>query len=170
MIDSVSKLIDASANFLGVLGFILSILTYIQVLFNKAELKKINKRNFSRYRLPENLQDLKNISRSLSRLNVDFESNKAKISIEVVKIKPTLKSLKKSLDNHDMEHYSVLNKSVENSNNIKYKTSEISLLNRVLKNVLILDEFSVDDIYRKLTTLITDLENISKDNSQNLLQ
>ncbi|MDR6457192.1 hypothetical protein J2786_000285 [Chryseobacterium vietnamense] len=161
--------INDYANLFTFIGFIITILTFIVAINNKKILKAINKKSFSINRLPENLEDLKNLSRKISVLNANYDTNKKTIVIEIKQISPILKSLRKSLNKNDLEHFNRLNIEIKKMKNVYHNSNDISFLKKIIKNYIILDERFVDNVYILLTVLITDIENIQKDNKQNLL-
>ncbi|MHA4895635.1 hypothetical protein ACXZ1K_12850 [Pedobacter sp. PWIIR3] len=163
------KFISEGADWFTFIGFIITILTFLGVLFNKSLLKKINRKSFSINRMPENLSDLKTISRNISVFNAQFDYKKSEILTEINKISPILKSLKKSLNKADLEHYNSLNSEIKKINKVYYEESKVKRIRRLIGNYIVLDEDFVDKIYRLLTVLITDIENISNDNKQNLM-
>lgn len=164
-----NKFIGDGADWFTFIGFIVTILTFLGVLFNKNLLKKINRKSFSINRMPENLSDLKNISRNVSILNSEFDSKKSEILIEINKLSPILKSLKKSLNKTDLEHFNSLNSEIKKINKVYYEEIKVNRIRKLIGNYVILNEDFVDKIYRLLTVLITDIENISNDNKQNLI-
>ncbi|WP_318640565.1 hypothetical protein [Flavobacterium ardleyense] len=163
------KFISDGGDWFTFLGFVFSILTFLGILFNKSILKKINKKSFSINRMPENLIDLKTISRNISIFNSEFDSKKPEILIEINKLSPILKSLKKSLNKADLEHFNSLSAEIKKVSKIYYEESKVNRMRKFIGNYIILNEDFVDKIYRFLTVLITDIENISNDNQQNLI-
>lgn len=163
------ELIKNSADWFTVIGFFVTIFTFIGVLFNKKLIKRLNRKSFSINRMPENLNDLKTRSRSISILNAEFENNKSEILIEINKLSPILKSLKKSLNKGDLEHFNSLKTEIKKIKMVYYELSQVRFIPRIIGKYIILNEAFVDKIYRLLTVLITDIENITNDNNQNLI-
>jgi len=158
------------ADWLTIIGFIITILTYLVVRSNKKEINELNRKNFFVNRTPENLKELKNSSLALSRLISNLEENKREVLLEISKIAPILKSLKKSLREHDLEYFNLLKVEVDKHRNIFYKIEDVSWLKRKLKLYVILDEKYVDKTFIFLTTLITDIESLDKDFKKDLLK
>jgi hypothetical protein len=52
---------------------------------------------------------------------------------------------------------------------VYYKQSKIKPIRKLIGGYIIVNEGFVDKVYRFLTVLITDIENISSDNKQNLI-
>lgn len=164
-----NKFITESADWFSFIGFIITVLTFIGVIFNDCLLNEINRKSFSINRMPENLNDLKTLSRNISVLNSEFENNKLEILTEINKLSPVLKSLKKSLNKEDLEHYNSLKTEVAKIKSIYYDINEVKIFRRITGMYVILNEEFTDKIYRLLTVLITDIENIANDNRQNLI-
>lgn len=164
-----NEFIKETADWFSFIGFIITLLTFWGVLCNKKVLKKLNRKSFSINRMPENLSDLKIISRAISILNSDFANKKSDLLIEMNKLAPILKSLKKSLEKSDLEHYNLLNSELKKINQVYYDINNVKPIRKILGYYVIMDEDLVDKIYRLLTVLITDIENISNDNKQNLI-
>ncbi len=164
-----NKFINEWANGFTFIGLIVTIVTFFGVLINKSLLKRINRKSFSINRMPENLSDLKIISRNVSVLNSEFDIKKSEILIEINKLLPILKSLKKSLNKKDLEHFDSLNLEVKKINKVYYEESKVTRIRKLAGNYVILNEDFVDKIYRLLSVLITDIENIASDNKQNLI-
>ena len=164
-----NEFVKETADWFSFIGFIITLCTFWGVLFNKKLLKKINRKSFSINRMPENLNDLKIISRSISIFNSDFANKKSELLIEMNKLSPILKSLKKSLEKTDLDHYNLLNSELKKMNQVYYDISKVKTIRKLLGSYIIMDEDLVDKIYRFLTVLITDIENISNDNKQNLI-
>lgn len=158
------------ANWLTIIGFIITLLTYFVVKNNKKEIQALNRKNLFINRAPENLIELKKSSSNLSKLISDINSNKKEILIEISKLAPILKSLKKSLENHDLEYLNLLKKEINKHHKMAYSIDEISWIRKKLNLYVILDENYLDKTYRYLTTLITDIENLDKDFKKDLLK
>jgi len=159
---------DNISGVLEAVGFILGFLTFIGVVLNKKEIKKLNKKNFFINRMPENLKDLKSASSKIVSLSSNIEENKDKILVEISILSPILKSLKKSLQKEDLEHFILLNNEIR-----KHKFTYLSIDNvvwfrRVVGYYNLLDDNYVRNVYRYLTILITDIENINKDFKKDL--
>ncbi len=168
-LKNMNKFINEWANGFTFIGLIVTIVTFFGVLINKSLLKRINRKSFSINRMPENLSDLKIISRNVSVLNSEFDIKKSEILIEINKLLPILKSLKKSLNKKDLEHFDSLNLEVKKINKVYYEESKVTRIRKLAGNYVILNEDFVDKIYRLLSVLITDIENIASDNKQNLI-
>lgn len=164
-----NRLISDWADWFTFIGFIITGLTFFGVWFNKKLLDRINRKSFSINRMPENLNDLKIISRNVSILNAEFDIKRSEILVEINKLLPILKSLKKSLDKKDLEHFNSLNSAIKNIQNVFYEKSEVKPISKLFGNYVVLNEDFVDKTYRLLTVLITDIQNISNDNKQNLI-
>lgn len=158
------------ANWLTIIGFIITLLTYFVVKNNKKEIQALNRKNLFINRAPENLIELKKSSSNLSKLISDINSNKKEILIEISKLAPILKSLKKSLENHDLEYLNLLKKEINKHHKMAYSIDEIYWIRKKLNLYVILDENYLDKTYRYLTTLITDIENLDKDFKKDLLK
>lgn len=163
------NIINDYANLFTFIGLIISIFTLYKVWSNKKELEKLNKKNYAKNRMPENLDILKQISSRISGLNYMFEQNKIDLNNEIIKIRPVLKSLIKSLSQEDMEHVSNLDKLL--SKPLYFNIDDVPLWRKLplYKNFLIITEDKVDEVYVKLTAVITDIDIISKDTNKNLL-
>lgn len=164
-----NKFISDSADWFTFFGFILTIFTFLGVWLNKRLLNRINRKSFSINRMPENLSDLKTISRNVSILNSEFSTKKSDLLIEINKLSPILKSLKKSLNKTDLEHFNALEYEIKKMKKVYYEEKKVKFIRRFFGNYVILNEDFGDKIYRLLTVLITDIENISNDNKQNLI-
>ncbi len=158
------------ADWISILGFIITLSTYFVARENKKEIEELNKKNLFINRLPENLKDLRKSSSALSRLLSDLESNRKEILNEISKLAPILKSIKKSLKNDDLEYFHLLKNEVDKHGRICYSLDNVSWFKRKLNRYVVLDETYVDKIYRCLTTFITDLENLDKDFKKDLLR
>ena len=164
-----NKFIDDNANWFTFIGFIITIFTFIGVLCNKKYINKINRKNFTVNRMPENLSDLKTVSRNVSILNSQFDIKKSEILLEINKISPILKSLKKSLNKRDLEHFNSLYSEIKKINKLYNEENNVGRIRKIFGDYIILNEVFVDKIYRLLSVLITDIENILKDNKQNII-
>lgn len=163
------EIINNYGNLFSLLGLSLTLLTFISVIFNKRVLNTLNKKNFKINRMPENLEDLKEISNNLSDLLTDFDNKKKNIKVELSKIQPILKSLTKSLNNDEMDNLTTLKKSTKNIDNWTYEGEEISFLKSIISKQKEMTENMVNEIDIKLTRLITDISNIGRDQSKNVL-
>ncbi len=161
--------INDNGDWFSFLGLILTFLTFVGVLLNKRNINKLNRKNFKVNRMPENLNDLKNISNSVSDLILDFDDKKKEIKSELSKISPILKSLKKSLNSGEIEHLKTLNSSIKNLDYWKIEGEKIKWFKKHSGKEKEMTERLVNDIEIKLTRLITDIENIGKDNLKNLV-
>lgn len=157
------------ADILSIIGFIITIWTFIKVIDNTKQLKEFNKKNFFINRLPENLKDLKKSSSKISILISNIDESKNEILIEISNLSPILKSLKKSLKEKDMEHYNLLKVEVNKHKDTYINKENINWFKKLFFKYNIIDETYVRTIYRYLTTLITDIENINKDFKKDLL-
>lgn len=169
IIHVLKNIIDNYANLFTSLGLIISILTLYKVWSNKKELEKLNKKNYAKNRMPENLDNLKQISSQISTLNSMFEQNKIELNNEIVKIRPILKSLRKSLSQEDLEYVRNLDKILNKP--LFFNIEDVPCWRKLplYKKYLIVTENKVDEVYIKLTAVITDIDVVSKDNNKNLL-
>lgn len=162
--------ISAIADYLSIIGFMITIATFFVVRNNKKEIRELNKRNLFINRLPDNLKELKNTSLLLSRLISDINTNRKQILREISKLAPVLKSIKKSLKKHDLEYFNLLKDEVDKHKNMYYSINEVSWIRKQFKLYYILDGQYIDKIYRSIATLITDIENLDKDFKKDLLR
>ena len=158
------------ADILSIIGFFITIWTFLKVIDNTEELKEFNKKNFFINRLPENLKDLKKSSSKISILISNIDESKNEILIEISNLSPILKSLKKSLKEKDMDHYNLLKAEVNKHKNTYITIENVKQFRKLFSKYNIIDETYVRNIYRYLTTLITDIENINKDFKKDLLK
>lgn len=158
------------ANCLTIIGFIFTFFTWFMVRNNKKEILALNKKNLFINRAPENLIELKKSSSRLSILISDINSNKREILSEISKLAPILKSLKKSLEKHDLEYLNLLKTEINKHHKMVYNVDEVPWVRQKLNLYVILDENYLDKTYRYLTTLITDIENLDKDFKKDLLK
>ncbi len=133
-------------------------------------MKEFNKKNFFINRLPENLKDLKKSSARISVLISSIDESKNDILIEITNLSPILKSLKKSLKQEDMEYYNLLKVEVNKHKKTYVDKENIRWFKKLFFKHKIIDETYVRTIYRYLTTLITDIENLNKDFKKDLLK
>ncbi|EJL64324.1 hypothetical protein [Flavobacterium sp. CF136] len=63
------------ADILSIIGFIITIWTFIKVWDNTEQIKELNKKNFFINRLPDNLMDLKKSSSKISILISNIDEN-----------------------------------------------------------------------------------------------
>lgn len=158
------------ADIISIIGFIFTLWTLIKVIDNTKQLKEFNKKNFFVNRLPENLKDLKKSSSKISILISNIDESKNEILIEISNLSPILKSLKKSLTEKDMEHYNLLKVEVNKHKKTYIDVANVNWIRKLFSKYNIIDETYVRTIYRYLTTLITDIENINKDFKKDLLK
>lgn len=161
--------IDKYGNLFSLLGLGLSVLTFLGVLWNKSLLRTLNKKNFKINRMPENLTDLKDISENISDFLTDFENNKTNIRSELSKIQPILKSLNKSLNKNETDNLSSLKNSIKTIDSWTYEGADLKWYQKLLNNKKEMTETLVKEVDIKLTRLITDIDNIGKDNKKKLL-
>jgi hypothetical protein len=161
--------IDKWANLFTFLGLILTLLTFLGVIWNKKILNRLNKKNFKTNRMPENYSDLTRISEKLSDYLADFDNNKKEIKTEISKVSPILKSLKKSLNSNENENLVLLKSSIKKIDSWKYEGEKIVWYKKFIYGEKNMTEKLVNEVDIKLTRLITDIDNISKDNKKNLL-
>lgn len=119
--------------------------------------------------MPENLESLKVISNNISSYLSDFENNKKKLKSEISKILPILKSLKKSLNPEEVDHYNTLKTSIRNIDKLRIDNKKIGFIDKHFNKEKVFTEDYADDIDIKLSRLITDIENIGKDHQRNLI-
>ena len=119
--------------------------------------------------MPENLSDLKEISDKISDLLTIFEENKKELKTELSKIQPILKSLKKSLTEKEMDNLSILKNSLKNIDNWTYEGEEKKWYRKIFSKQREMTYVMVTEVDIKLTRLITDIENIGRDNNKNLV-
>lgn len=158
------------ANWLTIIGFIITLLTYIVVKYNKKEIQTLNKKNLFKTRTPENLKELKNTSRTLINLMDDINLNKHEILVQISKLAPILKSIEKSLEHRDLEYLNPLKKEINKHHKMVYTEKDVSWLRKKLNLYVILDENYLDRTYRYLATLITEIENLNKDFRKDLMK
>lgn len=158
------------ADILTIIGFLITILTFLKVINNSKEIKELNKKNFFINRLPENLHDLKKSSSKLSILISQTENNKKEILIEISGLSPILKSIKRSLKKEDLEHYNLLKEEVDKHKKTYISIDDVAWIRKLTKNFNLLEEAYIDKTYRYLSTLITDIENMNKDYKKDLLK
>ena len=161
--------INKYGNLFSFIGLLLTIMTFIGVIWNKNILNKINKKNYKINRMPENCNDLKVISENLSDFIADFPNKKKEIKSEISKISPILKSLSKSLDSDENENMLLLKKNIKGIDNWKYEGESIAWYKKLLNREKEMTEHLINEVDIKLTRLITDIDNIDKDNQKNLL-
>lgn len=161
--------IDKYGNLFSLIGLIITVITFYNVLRNKKILGGLNTKNFKLNRMPENISDLKNLSEYLSELLSDYDSNKKELKGELCKIQPILKSLSKSLVHEEMENLLILKRSLKNIDNWTYEGVKKSWYEKGFIKQKEMSESMVIEIDIKLNRLITDLENIGRDNNKNLL-
>ncbi len=161
--------INKYGSLFSLIGLALTLLTFIGVLLNKGVLKKLNRKNFRVNRMPENLKDLKAISDRITDLLLDFNSNKKDIKSELSKVQPTLKSLQKSLEKADKENFNSLKSSLKDIDNWTFEGAELKWYHKFFGTKKEMTESMVNEVDIKLTRLITDVENIGKDNTKNLI-
>ena len=161
--------INKFGNLFSFIGLGLTILTFFGVLRNKKILNRLNTKNFKNNRMPENLADLKTISENISDLMTEFEQNKNKIKSELSKIQPILKSLSKSLENKEADNLISLKNSIKNIDGWYYDGEQLEWYQSWLNKREPMSEKLVQEVEIKLTRLITDIDNIGKDNTKNLL-
>lgn len=160
--------IKDTADLFSFIGFIITILTFLGVFFNYRVIARLNKKNFKLNRMPENLESLKTISQQITLLIVDFSQNKKNIKIELTKILPILKSLKKSLNNSENEYVVSLGKNLKDIDHWIITDEQISWYKNIFSKKKLLTENMVDEIDIQLTRLITDIDNIGKDTLKDL--
>ncbi|MGH1519872.1 hypothetical protein [Chryseobacterium sp. JK1] len=158
------------ADILTIIGFLITILTFLKVINNSKEIKELNKKNFFINRLPENLHDLKKSSSKLSVLISQTDNNKKEILIEISGLSPILKSIKRSLKKEDLEHYNLLKEEVDKHKKTYISIDDVAWIRKLTKNFNLLEEAYIDKTYRYLSTLITDIENMNKDYKKDLLK
>ena len=161
--------IDKYGNLFSLIGLGFTLLTFIGVLLSKRVLKKLNKKNFRINRMPENLNDLKSISDRITDLLLNFNTNKKDIKNELSKVQPTLKSLEKSLEKSDKKNFNSLKSSLKGIDNWTFEGAELKWYQKVFGSKKEITENMVNEVDIKLTRLITDIENIGKDNTKNLI-
>lgn len=161
--------INKFGNLFSFIGLGLTILTFLGVLWNKKILTRLNKKNFKINRMPENLADLKKISENISDLMTEFVQKKREIKSELSKIQPILKSLSKSLENTEADNLNSLKSSIKNIDNWYYDGIQLKWYQSLLTKRVYMSEILVQEVDIKLTRLITDIDNIGKDNTKNLL-
>lgn len=161
--------INKYGNLFSFLGLMLTILTFIGVLWNKRILKALNKKNFKINRMPENLSDLKGISEKISDLLIAFEQNKKELKTELSKIQPILKSLTKSLTDKEMDNLLILRDSLKNIDNWTFEGEEKKWYRKIFSKQKEMTTVLVNEVDIKLTRLITDIDNIGRDNNKNLI-
>ncbi|MCC5928230.1 MAG: hypothetical protein JJU28_03200 [Cyclobacteriaceae bacterium] len=160
--------VDKYGNLFSLIGLIITFFTLIGVVWNKRLLIRLNRKNFKLNRLPENLADLMKISENISDYIADFENNKKNVKYELSKIQPILKSLSKSLENNETDNMLKLKDSLKDIDNWTFESSEKKWFNIFSKQNQLMTEIMITEIYIKLNRLITDIENIGKDNNKSL--
>lgn len=161
--------INTYGNLFSFIGLGLTFLTLFGVLWNKRILNRLNMKNFKINRMPDNLNDLKEISDNISDLMIDFVQKKKEIKKELSKIQPILKSLNKSLESKEIDNLNALKSSIKNIDNWTYEGKQLRWYQKLLNKQEIITEILIQEVDIKLTRLITDIDNIGKDNTKNLL-
>lgn len=161
--------INQNGNLFSFLGLIITFITFMGVFRTKWILLKINKKNYKINRMPDNYTDLKLISEKLSDYLADFANKKKDIKVELSKISPILKSLSKSLNSDEKEFLKSLKNSIAGIDNWKYEGEKISRFKELIFKEREMTEQLITEVDIKLTRLITDIDNIDKDNKKNLL-
>ncbi len=123
-----NNLIENNGGLWSLIGILIALFTLYKVDSNKKLLKKFNKKNFKQNRMPENLESLKVISNNISSYLGDFENNKKNLKSEISKILPILKSLRKSLNPDEIDHYNTLKTSVKNIDKLRIDNGKIKLI------------------------------------------
>ncbi|UTN02309.1 hypothetical protein L0669_13370 [Flavobacterium bizetiae] len=158
------------ADIISIIGFIITIWTFIKIWDNTKQLRELNKKNFFINRLPDNLKDLKKSSSKISILISNIDGNKNEILVEISNLSPILKSTKKSLKDNDLEHYKLLETEVNKHKITFVDINNVNWFRKFFNQYNILDENYARNIYRYLTTFITDIENMNKDFKKDLLK
>ena len=161
--------INNCGNWFSFLGFFLTILTFLVVLLNRSIIKKLNKKNFRINRLPENLEELKEISKNITNYLSQFEENIKAIKIEMVKISPILKSIKKSLLKGENEYLLSLQESLKDIDYWVISGERIAWYRKILGKEKNFTEQMADEVDIRLNRLITDIDTIGKDTQKDLL-
>jgi len=161
--------INKYGNLFSFIGLGLTFLTFIGVLWSKRILNRLNMKNFKINRMPDNLNDLKVISNNISDLMIGFVQKKKEIKKELSKIQPILKSLNKSLESKEIDNLNALKSSIKNIDKWTYEGKQLKWYQKLLNKQEIMTETLIQEVDIKLTRLITDIDNIGKDNTKNLL-
>lgn len=161
-------MLDTIANWLEVIGFLIAAFTAFKVFFLNREVKKINAKHLFAVRVAEHLGDYKKTSKQIALFLGNYRQNTRELRLEVSKCLGNSLSLKKKVDNSDLtalQNHIELSKSI-----ISKKHDSITTLTVIDKiwGVKPLVEKDIDEYYESLTLLITEIEQLDKDNKKSI--
>lgn len=166
MWNIIIKILPDLANWLEVIGFAIIIVTAIKVFLINKDVKKLNSKHLFQTRIEGHIKDLKKTSTNFSKLLGDYKSNIKEIRIEVSMCHINCLSIRKKVNKSDLI---CLSSTIDSANCIMNKKVRINKnRNRIilLKKHKYLDDSDIDSFYINLTSLITELEHLIKDNKK----
>jgi hypothetical protein len=165
---TINDLVSKMANWLELVGFLLAAFTAIKVFFLNKAIKRLNARHLFSVRVEEHLFEFKKTSKKISTHLADFSQNTNDIRIEITKCLGNCSSLKKKVENSELE---ALKQLIITSKKIKSKktitTHNFRWLDKLFDKSP-LTEADVIKFYETLTLLITEIEQLDKDIKKSL--
>ena len=166
---NIDHIVDKIAKWLEVFGFLLSGFTFIKVVFLNKEVKKLNARHLFDVRVDEHLADFKKTSRKIASLLGNYLQNIKELRLEISKSLANCLSLRKKVDKSELETLTALirhtRKIIANKND-NYST--INCFGKFFGKRPLLEK-DIDEYYQTLALLITEIENLYKDNKNKLI-
>ena len=161
MWDKFVTFIHDISDWLEALGFIAGIVTVIKVFFINCDVKQLQTKHLFQVRVDEHITDLKTSSKKISRHLSNFQVNLKEIKIEISKCVEHCNSIRKKVASNDLTNLKPLIKKMKKLRDNKVESdNDLNLIQKFL-GLKAVTEAEVDDVYRQLSSLITDIEHFN---------
>lgn len=163
MWDKFVTLIHDISDWLEALGFIAGIVTVVKVFFINKDVKKLQTKHLFQVRVDEHIMDLKTSSKKISKQLNNFQANLREIKIEISKCIEHCNSIRNKVASNDLANLKPLIKKMKKlrDNNV-ISDNDLNIIQKFF-GIKAVSEADVDDVYRQLSSLITEIEHFNND-------
>lgn len=168
MLDEINSFLSVAANWLEAIGFLIALFTAVKVFFLNKEVKRINAKHLFAVRIGDHLSEYKKTSKQIAIFLGDYSQNTKDLRLEVSKCLGNSLSLKKKVDKSELTSLQNL---IDLSEKIKSKKHDsittLKWYDKMLQRKP-LTENDIDEYYESLAFLITEIEQLNKDNKKSI--
>jgi len=167
----IKNFVDDAANWLELIGFIITIITAVKVFVIDGKILDFNKKHLFQIRSKEHIEELEKVLSKISKYISDFDNKKIELKREIKKSEEIAKSIKKKLLKKDISNTKALIKEAKRIEKLPDNIDKLSYFKKNYHKLLKSKEFNeeiISDYYVRLSGLITSLTELRKDNAKSI--